>query len=185
MAGRLAGQPDTGLVDGVNLGLEAEPLEPEAVGAEGVGLNQLRPGEQVLLVDGADEVRVREIELVVAAVDEHTAVVEDGAHGSVGEDRLVAEELVQAVGGWGLHGQFSETYLTVIHGDIDGDVVRTFTGALTWALCGHCVGVDLDIDVDLDVDLDMDMHIAADVDASWILIAEGRRIGTWPGPLAI
>jgi hypothetical protein len=47
------------------------------------------------------------------------------------------------------------------------------------------VGVDLDIDVDLDVDLDMDMHIAADVDASWILIAEGRRIGTWPGPLAI
>ena len=67
--------------------------QPEAVGAEGVGLKNLGAGLQVLLVNGEDQAGIGEVQLVVAAVDEDAAGVEHGAHGAVGEHGAAGEDV--------------------------------------------------------------------------------------------
>jgi hypothetical protein len=46
--------------------------EAKAVGAEGIGLDDLGPGLEIFVVNAANEFGLRQIELVVAAVDEDT-----------------------------------------------------------------------------------------------------------------
>ena len=65
--------------------------QPDPVGPKGVGLQNLRPRLQILLVDRENQARVGEIQLVVAAVDKDAAGIKHGAHGAVGEQRAVGE----------------------------------------------------------------------------------------------
>ena len=75
VAGRFARQAHAGAVDVAQLLGDAEGGQARAVGAEGIGLQNLRAGLDVLLVDLADQVGRREVQLVEAAVDEDAARV--------------------------------------------------------------------------------------------------------------
>ena len=91
----LAGDADSGEVDLAHPVAEAMALQAEGVCAEGVGLDDLRAGLQVLGVDTGDGLRLREVQLIEAAVDEDSAVIEHGAHGTVGEHASAGEEPVK------------------------------------------------------------------------------------------
>ena len=78
-----AGQLHAGAIDVAHAGLIAVAQQAVAVGAEGVGLQHLRSGLDVVGMDGADDLRLREVEFVIAAVDEDTFGIEQGAHGTV------------------------------------------------------------------------------------------------------
>ena len=94
--GRLAGERGGRGVD--PLGLVGQPVgrELERVGAEGVGLEQLGAGPDVLAVDVAHQVRLPEVELVVADVEEHAPPVEHGAHRPVHDvDAAVGQQVAQ------------------------------------------------------------------------------------------
>ena len=67
--------------------------QAEAVGAEGVGLENLRAGLQILLVNGQNQAGIGEVQLVVAAVDEDAAGIKDCAHGAVGEHGAAGEDV--------------------------------------------------------------------------------------------
>ena len=96
----LAGDGDAGPVDLAHAVGEAVALEPEAIAAEGVGLDDLGAGLKILLVDSANDIRLREVEFVVAAIDEDAAAVKHGAHGAVAEHGAAVcagvEELLRA-----------------------------------------------------------------------------------------
>ena len=64
---------------------QAVPRQTEAVCAEGVGFDDLSAGLQIVVVDGADELRLRQVQLVVAAVDEDAPGIEKRPHGSITE----------------------------------------------------------------------------------------------------
>ena len=76
-----------------DLGLEAVGPELEAVGAEGVGLHHVGARVHVLLVHAAHQGRVREVQLVEAAVHEDAAGVEHRAHGAVAHHHALLEPL--------------------------------------------------------------------------------------------
>ena len=61
------------------------------------------PGLEVLLVDGADERGVGEVQLVEAAVHEHAAGVQHRAHGAVADHDAVLQPLEEALHRRGLH----------------------------------------------------------------------------------
>jgi hypothetical protein len=44
-------------------------------------------------MNGEDEAGVREVELVVTAIDENAAAIEDSSHGAVGENRAVGKDV--------------------------------------------------------------------------------------------
>ena len=68
----------------------------ERVGAEGVGLEQLGAGPDVLAVDVPHEVGLPEVQLVVADVEEHAAAVEHRAHRPVHHvDAAVGQQIAQ------------------------------------------------------------------------------------------
>ncbi len=81
--GRLAGQARALTVDVGQLVHTSVLGQTKRIGAEGVCFNDLGPGVQVFLMDAADEIGLRDIQLVVAAVDEDTLGVQQGAHGAV------------------------------------------------------------------------------------------------------
>ncbi len=112
--GRFARQAHAGLVDVRQLLGHSEPRQPHAVGAEGVGFDDFSAGLDVVLVDLADQVGRREIQLIEAAVDEDAAGVEHGAHGAVRHQdaagQLLAEFLGAVVGGGG-HGKLARAVL--------------------------------------------------------------------------
>ena len=97
-ARRLARQPGRGLVD--PLGVVGQPVVGQLprVGAEGVGLDDLRARLHVGPVDVADQVRLLQVQLVVADVEEGALAVEHGAHRAVDDvDPAVGEEFAE---GW-------------------------------------------------------------------------------------
>ena len=57
--------------------------QAKRIGAKGVCFNDVGPGLEVFLMDPANQVGLREVELVVAAVDENTLGIQQGAHGAV------------------------------------------------------------------------------------------------------
>ena len=89
----LPGQPNAGFIDLFYLSGQPVAGQADAVRAEGVGFKNLRAGLQVLFVDRDNETRIREIQLVVAAVDKDPASIEHGTHGAVGEQGAVGENL--------------------------------------------------------------------------------------------
>ena len=93
MRDRLAGDANAGGVDFGHFSGQSMAGQPEAVGAEGVGFEDLGAGLEVLLVDGENQAGIGEIRLVVAAVDKDAAGVEDGAHGAIGEHGAVGEDV--------------------------------------------------------------------------------------------
>ena len=106
--GRFASQAHAGLVDGRQLFGHSEPRQPRAVGAERVGLDDFSACLDVVLVDLANQIGRREIQLVETAVDEDAAGVEHGAHGAVRHQdaagQLLTEFLGAGIGGSG-HGK--------------------------------------------------------------------------------
>ncbi len=93
MRNGLACHSDAGGVDFSNFAGQAVAGKAKAVGAEGVGFKNLSAGLQVLLMDGEDEARVGEIQLVVAPVDEDAAGIEHSAHGAVGQYGTVGKNV--------------------------------------------------------------------------------------------
>jgi hypothetical protein len=59
----------------VNAVCQAMSGQAKGIGPESIGLNDLRPTLQVLVVDASNQVRLREIQFVVAAIDEHALAV--------------------------------------------------------------------------------------------------------------
>ena len=90
LAGDLARDAGAGEVERAHLADQAVALEAEAVGAVGVGLDDLRPGLEVVGVDLADDVRPGDVELLEVLGDEDAALVEERAHRAVEhEERLL------------------------------------------------------------------------------------------------
>ena len=89
----LTGQLYPGGIDLGHIAGQTVASQPETIGAKGVGLDKLGAGLQVLLVNRQDQAGVGEVQLVVTAVDEDAAGVEDSAHGSIGEDWAVGEDV--------------------------------------------------------------------------------------------
>jgi hypothetical protein len=90
---RLAGDLDRPEVDVADLILEPVLGQLEAVGAEGVGLDQLGAGADVLTVDALDDAGLGEVELVEAALVGDAARVDHRAHAAVGEDGPALQSL--------------------------------------------------------------------------------------------
>ncbi len=103
LSGRLARQAHAGLVDGLQLLGEAEGGQARAVGAEGVGLEDLRAGLDVLLVDFLHQGGRGEVELVEAAVDEDALAVQHGPHGAVGHEDTAGQLFTKLLGSAGGH----------------------------------------------------------------------------------
>ena len=89
----LLGEPHAGGVDLGHFAGQSVARQPEAVGAERVGLQNLGAGLQVVFVDGQDQPGIGEIQLVVAAVDEDAAGIQNRAHGAVGEHGRAGEDV--------------------------------------------------------------------------------------------
>jgi hypothetical protein len=94
LARRLARQLRAAHVDLLHLLGQPARRELEAVGGEGVGLQDVCAGRDVGLVDLAHQRGVGEIELLEGAVDEHPLRVEHGPHGPVEERNPTARQQV-------------------------------------------------------------------------------------------
>ena len=100
LAGDLAGlasQLDRPNVDVTNPAVEAMAGELDAVGAEGIGLDQLGAGGNVRSVDFLDDFGLREIEFVEGTLEADAARVELGAHGPVAQQRPPAKPLEEGI----------------------------------------------------------------------------------------
>jgi len=95
-SGGLGGGPprqgDARRIDGPDLRLQAEAGQLVAVGAEGVGLEQLRAGRQKAGVNGGDQLRAAQVQFIKAGVDGDAVLVQGGAHRAVGQDRGAGSE---------------------------------------------------------------------------------------------
>jgi hypothetical protein len=65
---------------------QAVPGQPEGVGAESIGFNNLGSGLQVIVMNGANQIGLREIQFVVAAVDEDALGVKQRSHRAIAEN---------------------------------------------------------------------------------------------------
>ncbi len=71
--------------------IESVAGELDAVGAEGIGLDQLRPGRNVRSVNFLDDFGLSEVELVEGALEADATGMELRAHGAVAEEGTTAE----------------------------------------------------------------------------------------------
>ena len=83
---RLASHPGAHAVDFSQLIQTSVLAQAKRIGAKGVCFYDLGSGLQVLLMDAANQVGLREVQLVVAAVDENAFGVQQGAHGAVAKN---------------------------------------------------------------------------------------------------
>src|SRR5579885_366750 len=81
--GGFPGEPDSGAIDVEYLINQAVPCKPECIGAERVGFNDFSSSLQVVVMNAADQVRLREVQFVIRAVDENSFLVQQCAHGAV------------------------------------------------------------------------------------------------------
>src|SRR5262249_43780192 len=89
--GSLARQASPFEVDFVYLLGQPMPGQPERVAAKGVGFNDVGPGVQILLMNVADQVRLGNVQLVIALVDEDALGIQKCTHGAVAEDGTLFE----------------------------------------------------------------------------------------------
>ena len=80
-----------GVIDLGHLRGKAVLLEAHGVGAERVGLDHGRAGAHVILVDLADELGLRDVELFEANAEEHASLVELRPHRAVDHERTARE----------------------------------------------------------------------------------------------
>lgn len=83
-AARLAGQGHPGPVDLCHPVAQAVLGQLEAIGAEGVGLEQLRSGLQMTTMNSRRQLRRAEVDGVEAIVERDALGVEHRAHGTIG-----------------------------------------------------------------------------------------------------
>jgi hypothetical protein len=62
------------------------PCQAEGIGPERIGFDDFGASLQVVVVDGTNQLGLGEIQLVVAAVDEHAFGVKQRSHGSVAQN---------------------------------------------------------------------------------------------------
>ena len=74
---------------------QAVSAQAKGVRAEGVGLNDLGASLQILAVDAADQFRLREVQLVIASIDEHALGIEQRAHGAIAQHGRLLQALDQ------------------------------------------------------------------------------------------
>ncbi len=74
-------------VDGADFVRHAVAGQPDRVGPESVGFDDLCPGLQVLVMELPDQRGLGQVQLVVAAIDEYSLGVQQGARGAVAQDR--------------------------------------------------------------------------------------------------
>src|SRR5262249_50809549 len=91
LARRMPGDSGALLVDRVQPVGEAERSKLDPVGAEGVRLDDVGAGADVLLVDLRDEVRLREVQRVEALVDEDALRVEHRPHRAVADQHAFVD----------------------------------------------------------------------------------------------
>ena len=87
-----------GPIDVLQLFGDAERGQPLPGGAERVGLQDLGARLDVLLMDLPHHVGRGEVQLVEAAVDEHAARIEHGAHGAIGHHHTAGQLLTELLG---------------------------------------------------------------------------------------
>jgi hypothetical protein len=92
-AGRLPGDADARGVDLAQAIAQAELGQLEAVGAEGVGLEDVRPGPEVGLVNLGDDVGLGQVQLVERAVEKDALAVEHRAHRAVADEHTRIERV--------------------------------------------------------------------------------------------
>ena len=110
-AARLARQTRGRAIDVAQFVGEAEGRQARRGGAESVRLQDLRAGLDIFLVNLADQVRGREAELVVAAVDEHPARVQHGPHRAIGHQNAAGQAVTEfrsAGNCASSHGEYSQ-----------------------------------------------------------------------------
>ena len=90
-----ASDPDAGAIDLGSFIGEAEAGQLEPVGAEGVGLQNLRTAANVLAMNLADHSGIRQVEFVEAAVDEDALGIEHRAHRAVGDQRAAFQQITE------------------------------------------------------------------------------------------
>ncbi len=86
-------QPNAGEVELPDSSFKAVPLQPDGVRAERIRLDDCRAGLQILRVHRAHQLRLRDVQLVVAAVDEDAAAVQHGAHRPIAKHRSATKQL--------------------------------------------------------------------------------------------
>ena len=94
---RLASQLDRPEIDVTDAAFEAMAGELDSVGAEGIGLDQLRAGGNVRAVNFLDDFGLREVEFVKRALEADPARVQLGAHSPVAQQRPPAKPLEERV----------------------------------------------------------------------------------------
>jgi len=90
---RLARQFHRPEVDVAHAPFEAVAGELDPVGAEGIGLDQLRASRNVRSVNFLDDFGLGEVEFVEGSLEADAAGVELGAHGAVAQERAAAQPL--------------------------------------------------------------------------------------------
>ncbi len=76
---------------------EAITLQTQGIGAERIGLDDLRAGLQVFLVDIPYQIRLRDIQFVEAAIDKDSAGIQTGAHSPVAQHVPCPEDLCEPI----------------------------------------------------------------------------------------
>ena len=94
--GRLLREADPRPVDLLHLAGQAGLRQFQPVGAERVGLDEIDPRLDVAAVNLLDEVRVGQVQLVEAAVEEDSMLVQHRPHGAVANEDLLADKLVKS-----------------------------------------------------------------------------------------
>ena len=81
--GGFASQANTRPVDVPDFVGDAVSSQPERIGTEGVGFNDLRAGLEIVVVNAANQVRLRQIQFVIRPVDENAFGIKQRAHGAI------------------------------------------------------------------------------------------------------
>ena len=85
--GSLSSQPGAGEIDVTYTVGKTVTGQPKAIAAECVGLNYLRTGLQVLVMNTADEIGLRQVQFVIAAINENPFGIQQGPHRAVTQHR--------------------------------------------------------------------------------------------------
>src|SRR5579863_10400132 len=83
--GSLPGQANTGPVNVPYFVVQTVARQAERISTEGIGFNNFRPSLQVVVVNGPNEIGLREIQFIVRTVDENAFRVEQGPHRPVAQ----------------------------------------------------------------------------------------------------
>ena len=91
--GGFARHVGSGEIDVADFVGDAVAAKAKGVCPESIGFDDLRAGLQIFVMDGANQIGLRQVQFVVTAVDEDALGVQQGAHGAVAQDRGILQTL--------------------------------------------------------------------------------------------